>query len=257
MLSTVIEMLGSEDQAKIEEALATLAKASGDLSGGDLQEAVEAVVGTFYIDTLDHPELSPTLERAGDLIAGLGVNIIPTLLSLLEESDMKADFHIASALGKMGGKAVAPLLDAYAKNPPEVSRIFILYTFGKINGPEMIKAVPTLLDAASDRSAEVRDTAARALGKLCENIGAEKLDEASRGAIFDKLITLTSDTYAKIRSKAFRSLGKMARCALLDAEKRTALERAITGALGEGEHNNLWDNAYIVRMEAKKTRSHL
>ncbi|PLX41233.1 MAG: hypothetical protein C0608_06430 [Deltaproteobacteria bacterium] len=257
MLSTVIDMLGSENQERIEEGLTTFGKASGDLYGEDLQQGVEAVVGTFYIDTMDHPEFSPTLERAVDLLAGLGVKIIPILLKLLEGSDMKADFHIASVLGKMGGVAVDQLIAAYAENPPEVARIFILYTFGKIKSPEALKALPTLLEATLDESAEVRDTATRALGKLCENIEPESFDAAAKGAIFGKLMTLTTDTFAGIRSKAFRSLGKMARCGLIGDGQRATLENAITGALGEGENNNLWDNAYIVRMEAKKSRAFL
>jgi len=256
MSSTLIDQLHSEDMALVQEALDKLKAAGADFTDEEFHEVVEAVAGIFHIDTVDHPEYSPVLAEAQDFLAGLGGKALPYLLECMKDSDMKTDFHLASVLGKMGGAAVGPILETYGKSTHEVQRIFCLYAIGKIKDEKALDAVPALIEALGSSNAELMDTATRAIGKVCENVDAEQFSEQMRSLIFDNLMRMVSDSHAAVRSKAFRSLGKMARHNLLDERKREELSDAIKKSLGENEAHN-WDIAYIVRMEAKKTRKHL
>lgn len=256
MLDKLLLQLQSEDAAQAQSALDELAQGSGELSQAQLDQAVQAVMGLFYIDTLDHPEYRPILGKAEDWLASLRERVIPLVLGSLDESDMKVDFCLASVLGKMGAIAVTPLIDAFNNAEHVMTKTFALYAMGKIEDPSAIETLPTLYQALKHSDKEVRDTAARALGKVCENVPASFVDDAAKNGLFEELMTMVSDPYAGVRSKAFRSLGKMARFGFLNDELKKNLFEATQKALGKSEEHN-WDAAYIVRMEATKAEAQL
>ncbi len=256
MLDSLLLQLQSEDATKAQSALDELEKRSGELSESEFDQAVQAVMGLFYVDTLDHPEFRSTLEKAEDWLASLREKVIPILLGRLDESDLKVDFCLASVLGKMGAISVAPLIDAFNGAEHGLTKTFALYAMGKIEDPKALETIPALFQALKDSDKEVRDTAARALGKVCENVPTALMGEAAKAELFDELMKMIADPYAGVRSKAFRSLGKMARFGFLSAELKARLADAVQKALGENEEYN-WDVAYIVRMEASKAKPHL
>ena len=251
-----LQQLRSEEKLKILKGLEGLGKILPRLDGQDLEEAVQAVISLFYIDPVDHPELLPVLEQAEAVLADQRARIISVILRCLEETDLKTHFHLASVLGRMGYAAVDPLLDEYRQSGDAYPRIFTLYALGKVKDPKVLEAVPTLFDALEDPNPEVRDTSARALGKLVEHVNPDLLPESQRTQMFDRLLAKASDRYSGVRSKAIRSLGKMARFGLLQSEQRERLARVVSRALGEADGEN-WDVAYIVRAEAEKARRHL
>ncbi len=255
-MKQLLQQLRSEDKIQILKGLEGVSRRFPDLDGEDFQEAVQGVVSLFYVDPMDHPELLPVLEQAEAVLADQRSRVIPVLLRCLGESDLKVHFHLAAVLGRMGYAAVAPLLDAYRATGESYTRIFALYALGKVKDSKVIDALPTLFGALEDANAEVRDTAARALGKVVEHVNPDAMPAEIRGDLFDRLLAKASDRFSGVRSKAIRSLGKMARFGLLEDEQRSRLARVLAGALGEGDAEN-WDVAYIVRAEAEKAKRYL
>ncbi len=253
MLDRLIEELQSEDKLKIQKGLEGLADLFPQLEGDAFQEAVQAVAALFYIDPMDHPELIPVLEQAEEVLAEQRTRVIPVILDMLAESDLKTHFHLAAVLGRMGYAAVDPLLQAYQSAKKDDDRVFLLYAFGKIRDPEVVKALPLLFEAMEDPNPEIRDTAARAVGKICEHVKPDRIDPAVRAEMFDRLMGRLSDRYAGVRSKAVRSLGKMARFGYLAPEQTEQLSSMLRRILGEDEAEN-WDVAYVVRAEAAKAK---
>jgi HEAT repeat protein len=256
ILKGLFRKLRSENRSTILAGLAGLSERLPGLQGPEFEEALHAVIGVFYIDPIDHPQLVPALERAEDILADLKERAIPILLRALGESDFKIHFRLASTLAKMGRAAVTPLLSAYANAQDDYSRVFALYALGKVNDSKLLESLPVLFQALEDQNPEVRDTAARALGKVCTNVKPELLDVSTREECFERLVAKVSDRYAGVRSKAIRSLGKMARASLLTEEHRSRLRRLLSQALGQDEAGN-WDVAYIVRAEAEKALEYL
>jgi len=255
-MKELLQHLRSEEKLRIMKGLEGLARQLPALEGRELEEAVQAIISLFYIDPVDHPELLPVLEQAEAVLADQRERIIPVILGCLGETDLKAHFHLASVLGRMGYAAVEPLLDAYRRSSETYPRIFTLYALGKVKDPKVLDAVPTLFDALEDPNPEVRDTSARALGKVVERVNPDNLPEGQRSQMFDRLLAKASDRFSGVRSKAVRSLGKMARFGLLQPEQRERLSRVLSRALGETDGEN-WDVAYIVRAEAEKAKRYL
>lgn len=255
-MKQLLQKLRSEDRIQIQKGLEGLADRFPSMDGSDFEEAVHAVVSLFYVDPMDHPELLPVLEQAEALLADQRARVIPVILKSLGESDLKVHFHLAAVLGRMGYAAVAPLLAAYGETEETYTRIFTLYALGKVKDSKVIEALPVFFAALEDPNPEVRDTAARALGKLVEHVNPEAVAERTRGEMFDRLLARASDRFSGVRSKAIRSLGKMARFGLLGEEQRGRLARLLARALGEGEAEN-WDVAYIVRAEAEKAKRYV
>jgi HEAT repeat protein len=255
-MKELLQHLRSEDKLQILKGLEGLGKRLPSLQGRELEDAVQAVISLFYVDPVDHPELIPVLEQAEAVLVDQRERIIPVILRCLEETDLKAHFHLASVLGRLGYAAVEPLLEEYRQSSETYPRIFALYALGKVKDPKVLDAVPTLFDALEDQNPEVRDTSARALGKLVEHVNPDLLGESERSQMFDRLLTKASDRYSGVRSKAIRSLGKMARFGLLKPAQLEGLSRLVSRTLGETDGEN-WDVAYIVRAEAEKARRYL
>ncbi len=245
------ELLASSNPQEIQKGLGLIAseiKKAGSEEGRHLFEMVATI---FYIDALDRPELVPVLEEAIDLTAHFGPWIIPVLIENLDAGDIKAQWAIAHVLGRIGARAIDPMLQAYAATDKVSLRTFILYALGKIKSPEIANAAPIALNAARSTDLEMRDTAVRTLGKLIESIPKEILKPEIRQDIANCLYTQLSDENASVRSKAVRSLGKMAGKGHLSDGEREQLQKACRTILGtEGGE---WDRAFIVRKEAWET----
>jgi len=250
-LHAITNLLSSHEPEELLRGLA-LIKAAMPLTGpADCQQFCELILPLFYIDPLDHPEHVSVIEEAIAVTAALGESIIPILIQNLEAGDVKAQMVIAQALGRMGAPAIEPLLAEFQGCPEPGCHNFVLFALGKIKSPEILKAVPSALDAAASTDLEMRDTATRALGKFAESIPAGGLSDDLRTAVISRLYRNLSDTNPALRAKAVRSLGKLAKYGHLVAEERAALKVTLKRILGEDEHFD-WDRAYVVRKEAKE-----
>lgn len=226
---------------------------AGQVEAAPLFELVSAL---FYIDALDRPELAPVLDEVVSVTVRFGPSFIPSLLSKLEDGDLKAQLVISHALGKMGADAVEPLMAAYASSADIGRRCFLLYALGKIESPEVGKAIPLARDAAASPDPELRDTGTRAIGKLAESVPPEQIPEALRLELIEKLRANLASSNAVLRAKAVRSFGKLARLGHLTAAERETLRGVCHAFLGRDESFD-WDRAYVARREAEEALRYL
>ena len=240
--------------AQPDEVRRGLALARGEIArlGDEAASPLFEMVSTlFYLDPLDRPDLVPVLDEAINLVAGLGTWVIPILIQSLEAGDVKAQMAIAQVLGRMGAAAIDPLMAEMESCPDIACRTFLLYALGHVRSPEVVRAVPIALEAASSTDQELRDTATRALGKFAAAIPPSAFPDELRAAAVEVLKDSLADPNAAIRSKAVRSLGKLARHGHLTDEERAWLAATLKHLLGEDEHYD-WDRAYVVRREASE-----
>lgn len=245
-------LIASPDPGDVRDGL-TLVRS--ELRGGDLRRLAEIVTTLFYIDPLDRPDMVPALEDAVDLVASLGKDAIPLLLEILDAGDMKAQIMVGQTLGRMGEGAIDPLIAEYEVSADPTRRALILYGLGKVKSPEIARAAGLALDAALSDNAELRDTAARAIGKFAEVVPAGAFSEKMRAAFVECLHDDIIDPNPSIRSKAVRSLGKLAHKGHLRPNELERLLEVCQGLLGEDDAH-AWDHAYIVRKEAAEALEH-
>lgn len=248
---TIKLLLASTAPDELRQGLNLAKKEIARVGSSEARPLFEMVSAIFYIDPYDHPELASILDEAVSLIVGFGEWVIPMLIESLDAGDLKAQWAVANALGRIGADAIKPLMLEYASTTDLTRRAFILYTLGKVKSPKILQAASLALDAAQAQDRELRDTATRALGKFVESIPPEDLSDDLRQRIRECLRCNLSDPSASVRAKAIRSLGKLAKYGHLSAPERAQLQVVCQRALGTDEQTE-WDRAYIVRKEAEE-----
>lgn len=226
---------------------------AGSAEAGPLFEMVSTL---FYIDAFDHPELVPVIDKAINMIVGIGAWVIPVLMKNLDSGDIKAQWAVANVLGRIGADAIKPLLMEYASASNDTVRAFIIYALGKVKSPKIAQAAGIVLAAAQSPNLELRDTATRSLGKVVESIPAGKLSLDQTRQFIDCLRSNLSDLDASVRSKAVRSLGKLAKFGHLTNAEREQLRVICRHIAGMDEAGD-WDRAFIVRKEAEEALRYL
>jgi hypothetical protein len=255
-LPSALEALRAERPEDIDVGVRFLQERLAGLSDAELRPATEALCSLFYVDTQDRPDLQPSLEGAVQALASVGSRVVSHLLELMKGSDMKSHFYLARTLGVIGRPALHTLRRFIATEDDHYSRSFALFAVGKIRDPVVREALPEVIGSLMHPDKEVRDSAARALGKIAEHVPAELVSAPRRAEMFEALFRTVTDAHSAVRAKAVRSLGKMARAGYLAPEH---VDRALAAAvriLGRDEAYE-WDRAYIVRQEAEETLSHL
>jgi hypothetical protein len=226
------------------------------LKGRKFKQALSSLSGLFYIDTFERPDLQPVIDRAFETFKIAGAKAIPFLLSSTRESDFKFQLNLARALGKIGRPAIKPVLSKLNRSRDPNEKSLLLYSVGKIKDPAVIRAIPALLKGLKDKDQEVRDSAARTMGKVFEVALPSKISFRNRNLIFESLFKKISDESSGVRSKAVRSLGKMVKYGFADQEQEERLKKVVRRLLGQDESYN-WDIAYIVRREAQEVYNYL
>lgn len=255
-VAAALEALRADRAEAIDEGVRFLHERLAGLEGAELRAATEAICTLFYVDTQDRPDLLPSLDLATKALASVGPRIVSHLLELMQGSDIKSHFHLARTLGLIGQPALAALRRFIATEDDPYSRSFALFAVGKIRDPEVREALPEVVGSLLHPDREVRDSAARALGKIAESVPADLLSERQRSEIFEALFRALSDRYSAVRAKAVRSLGKLVRAGYLTPEHEERVGGAVLRILGRDEAYE-WDRAYIVRREAEEALLHL
>jgi HEAT repeat protein len=255
-LPAALEALHAERADAIDEGIRFLHERLAGLPEAELRSATEAVCSLFYVDTQDRPDLLPSLDRAVQALASVGPRIVAHLLELMKGSDLKSHFYLARTLGAIGQPALATLRRFIATENDHYSRSFALFAVGKIRHPEVSEALPEVIGSLMHPDKEVRDSAARALGKIAEHVPAELVSAPRRAEMFEALFRSLSDLHSAVRAKSVRSLGKMARAGYLTPEEEDRTTTAALRVLGRDEAFD-WDRAYMVRREAEEALRHL
>jgi len=249
-------LLSSTNPAEVNRGLQLVEIEIVKVGRSEARPLFEIILTLFYIDTFDHPELVPAIDKAINLMAGFGSWVIPILIENLDAGDIKAQWAIANVLGRIGADAVQPMLTEYVSTTNPTLRAFILYALGKVKSPKILQAAATALDAAQSSNLELRDTATRSLGKFAESIPPGSLSKEQKRQFVECLRGNLSDPNAGVRSKAVRSLGKLAKyCHLTDAE-RAQLKVVCRHIIGIDEDGD-WDRAFVVRKEAEEALRYL
>ena len=254
-LSNALQSLQSDRPEVIGEGLEHLGACMGGLAEGDFRRAVEELCALFYVDTADRPDLQPLLDRAVAVLAAQGPRVVPQLLDLMKGSDIKSHLYLARTLAAVGHAALPALRRIIATEDP-YSRSFALFAVGKVRDAAVRDALPEVVGSLMHPDKEVRDSAARALGKIAERVPAGQIAEDRRAEIYEVLFRALADTQPAVRAKAVRSLGKLARFGYLTAAQEERVRLAVLRILGRDEAHE-WDRAFIVRREAEETLRHL
>lgn len=255
-LDAVLAGLHAADAAEVERAVAEAGRRLPGLGDADLRRAVEELCALFYVDHSDRPDLEPAVDRIEEALVGAGERVIPILMRLMEGSDIKSHFHLARTLGRFGPPALPHLRRAAALAEDPYSRAFAIYAIGKVKSPEVHEALAEVTGALMHPDKEVRDSAARTLGKIVEQVPGSALTERRRHEVYDALLRAVGDREPAVRAKAVRSLGKLARHGWLDASRTEHLRTLLAALLTRGEETD-WDRAFIVRREAHEALAHL
>ena len=254
-LAAALQSLQSDRPDAIGEGLEYLRVRMASLPEADFRGAVEELCSLFYVDTADRPDLQPLLDRAVGVLAGPGPRVLAQLLELMKGSDIKSHLYLARVVAAIGRPALAPLRRVIATEDP-YSRSFALFAVGKVHDPAVREALPEVIGSLMHPDKEVRDSAARTLGKIAETVPKDQLGEDRRAEIFEVLFRTLSDVQPAVRAKAVRSLGKLARFSYLTPAQEQRVRLAVLRILGRDEAHE-WDRAFIVRREAEETLRHL
>jgi len=244
-----IEDLGSNDAERMKRAVVWLEGRLAALPEPEFRAAVEALAGLFYVDTFDQPQLEDLLDGAQEALVKAGPRAIPGLIQLMKGSDVKSHLYLGRTLGQIGASAIGPLREFVATEEDAYCRAFGLFALGKIADPAVQEALPEIVGNLIHPDREVRDSAARALGKVFEVVPPSALTERRKTELFETLSRGLHDSQPVVRAKTIRSLGKMAAAGYLSAAQAEDVRKAARAIAGEGDKYE-WDNAYIVRREA-------
>lgn len=250
------DALRSRDRETVENAVRDLGAQLPELPPAGFRAAVEALCSLFYIDTYDRPDLEPALDSVVAVLARQGTKTVPLLLEFMEGSDIKSHIYLATTLGQIGQPALAALRRVAATAEDAYGRSFALFAIGKIQDAAVHEALPEVVGSLLHPDKEVRDSAARVLGKIAEIVPPATLSERRRHEVFEALFRALDDRQPAVRAKVVRSLGKLACAGYLDDAETDHLRRALRRLLGEDEAYD-WDRAYIVRREAEEALGRL
>jgi hypothetical protein len=254
-IAAALQSLQSDRPDRIGEGIEYLKSHMGSLPEAEFRGAVEELCSLFYVDTADRPDLHPLLDRAVAVLAGQGPRVVSQLLELMKGSDIKSHLYLARTLAYVGQAALPALRRVIATEDP-YSRSFALFAVGKVHDPAVREALPEVIGSLMHPDKEVRDSAARALGKIAEAVPATRMAEDRRAEILEALFRTLSDVQPAVRAKAVRSLGKLVRAAYLSPAQEERVRLALLRILGRDEANE-WDRAFIVRREAEEALRHL
>lgn len=151
---------------------------------------------------------------------------VPALIAVLDTKNEDVRLSATMALGKIGQPAVAGLSKAI-KSPDEDVRFYAVWALAFV-GPPATGATPVVVEALTDKSAQVRRKAAYALGRI----------DADPKLAVGPLIAALEDSNEDVRQAALAVLPKMGEAAvppLLQAVKgdKAALRLMAVKALGE------------------------
>jgi hypothetical protein len=249
-LEPLYDALMTTDSAVTRKAVAGIASRVDQLDPAQIPDVVEALSSLFYIDLGDKPQYVQVVEDTVAAIASIGAAAIPTIMFLMCEADLKATLMHGRTLGRMGPAAYGPLKDLFyrAENPHQ--KVLALFALAKMHEAALMEIFPDLAIALDDSDREVRDTAARTMGRVISAFKPGQLPHDQVSQAFERLMFRLSDNSPVVRAKVVRSIGKMAGKGYLDREQLEMASEAVNSLLGTSSSEP--DPWYLVRKEAEE-----
>lgn len=252
-IESIFVSMKSDDPAEVRKAVAQIGNIIDDLELRQIPEVVEILASLFYIDLGDKPDWTPVVEDTVSVIASIGEAAVPTLIWLCGESDYKANLMMARALGRIGPPAYGPLKDLFYNPPTPWHRSLSMFGLAKMHEAALMEILPDTVTALDDSDREIRDTAARTIGRIIDSFHPGQVPQDLADQAFERLLFRLRDSSAVVRSKAVRSIGKMARKGYLDNDMLDAALESVNQLLGYNGEDP--DPFYLVRKEAESTKS--
>lgn len=252
-IDAIFEAMKSEDPVDVRKAVASIGGMIDDLELRQIPAVVEVLSSLFYIDLGDKPDWTQVVEDTVSVIASIGEAAVPTLIWLLGESDYKANLMMARALGRIGPPAYGPLKDLFYNPPTPWHRSLSMFGLAKMHEAALMEILPDTVSALDDSDREIRDTAARTVGRIIDSFQSGQVPQDLATQAFERLLFRLRDSSAVVRSKAVRSIGKMARKGYVRQDMLQVALVSVAQLLGEGDEDS--DPFYLVRKEAENTRS--
>jgi HEAT repeat protein len=254
-LTPIYDAVRGNDPITVRKAVAGIAGRIDELEPAKVPEAVEVMSSLFYIDLGDMPEFVTVVEETVATIAAMGERAVPTLMRLMSETDLKANIVIGRTLGRIGPPAYGALKDLYYHAAYPWQRCLALFALAKMHEAALMEIFPDVVKALDDSDREVRDTAARTVGRIVDKFQPGQLPRDIVSDAFEMLEQRLQDFGAVIRAKAVRSIGKMARNNYLDKDQLEIAVESISNLLGmNGEE---CDPFFLVRKEAEEAMEYL
>lgn len=254
-VNSLYEELTSDNPASVRKAVAQINRDVENIEPRQIPEIVEIMASVFYIDLGDKPEFTEAVEDTVKAIAAIGEPAIPTLMWLIGESDYKANLMIARTLGKIGPPAYGPLKDMFYYPESPWQRSLAMFSLAKMHEAALMEIFPDTVIALDDSDREIRDTAARTVGRIIDSFKPGQIPQDFVSNAFERLLPRLRDSSAVVRAKAVRSIGKMASKRYLDDEQLASARDAVGALLGENENDP--DPFFLVRREAEEAREHI
>jgi HEAT repeat protein len=254
-IKSLYEVFSSDDPAAIRKAIANISENIEEIELRQIPEVVEILASLFYIDLGDKPEFVAAVEDTVKAIAAIGEPAIPTLMWLLAESDYKANLMIARTLGRIGPSAYGPLKDMFYYPESPWQRSLAMFALAKMHEGALMEIFPDTVNALDDSDREIRDTAARTVGRIIDSFRPGQIPHDLVANAFERLLLRLRDSSAVVRAKAVRSIGKMAKNHYLDIDQVASARDAVGELLGEGESEP--DPFYLVRREAEEAMEYI
>ena len=245
----------TNDPAFTQKALDRLAGELGKLDPKQAPELVEILSSLFYIDLGDKPEYVHAVEDTVATIAAIGEPAVPVLMQLMCDADLKATLMLGRTLGRIGPPAYGALKDLFYRAQTPHQRVLALFALAKMHEAALMEIFPDLVTALDDSDREVRDTAARTIGRVVGAFKPGQLPWDTVSHAFERLLFHLNDPSPMVRSKVVRSIGKLAKNKYLDEEQLDLATEAIKSLLGV--NGGAADSLYMVRREAEEALQHL
>jgi HEAT repeat protein len=254
-LKPLHEAITGTDPVAVREAIARVGSNLDKLDLSQIPDVVEIIASLFYIDLGDRPEYVHVVEEAVATIAAMGEHAVPTLMWLIGESDVKAQLMLGRTLGRIGAPAYGPLKNLYYQTQEPWHRALALFALAKMHEAALMEIFPDAVNALDDSNRELRDTAARTVGRIIDSFQPGQLPHDLVSNAFERLMLRLGDFNAVVRAKAVRTIGKMAKNHYLDREQLESARGAIESLLGLD--NGESDPFFLVRREAQEALGYL
>jgi len=250
-IDTIINRLKSEDEESISLALDEIDQLT-DISDDDKATLTSSLTQLFYQDHVGMPEMISLANRAEKQVRRFGSVVIPFLIDELVSADAESCAHLGRIIAVNGADAIPPLLEAWnKKRTDQYALINLTQALAYFRSSEILQSLPVILAAAESDDYQLSSNVINATGKLVVRIDSAQFDEALRQQMFDISFSHLADSHSLVRMQAARTLGKLMEQGLLTNTQKESLRAAYSAILGKDEDHD-WDDAYIVRHEAKR-----
>jgi len=250
-IDIIINRLKSEDEESISLALDEIEQLT-DIADDDKATLTSNLTQLFYQDHVGMPEMISLANRAEKQVRRFGPVVIPFLIDELVSADAESCAHLGRIIATNGTDALPPLLETWnKKRTDQYALINLTQALAYFRSSEILQSLPIILAAAESDNYQLSSNVINATGKLVVRIDSAQFDEALRQQMFDVSFSHLADSHSLVRMQAARTLGKLMEQGLLTNTQKESLRAAYSAILGKDEDHD-WDDAYIVRHEAKR-----